>query len=165
MVFKKHFSEYVCGTRDPSPPHEKIHFKFPFWLFYISLSILRYSFVFQTYICWKVWEPFLKLRHWGWWLLQQRTMAGRSVVQRVNCAAIVLPSWAARPLPWGPVASWVWGKKDGRMGGRRKRGARVGFLLPHTVRKTSLEETLPSPTSCSRAQSEATPVSPRLARR
>ena len=59
------------------------------------------------------------------------------------------------------------------MGPRRKRGARVGFLLPHTVRKASLEETFPSPRPAASPtdpphtgdQLEPGPVSPRLIRR
>lgn len=68
------------------------------------------------------------------------------------------------------VARELLGKEDGRMGPRRKRGARVGFLLPHTVRNASLEETsispgpAESPTS-PEVQLEPEPVSPRLIRR
>ena len=70
------------------------------------------------------------------------------------------------------VARELLGKEDGRMGPRRKRGARVGFLLPHTVRKTSLGEEIgshsPRPASSptdTGDQLEPGPVSPRLIRR
>ena len=104
--------------------------------------------------------------HLEWW---------RLCCNRVNplCYHIV-PSREAKPLPEGPaVARELLGKEDGRMGPRRKRGARVGFLLPHTVRKASLEETSPSPRPAASPTDpphagdhlEPGPVSPRLIRR
>ena len=99
----------------------------------------------------------------------------RLCCNRVNpCCYHIVPSRKAKPLPEGPaVARGQLGKEDGRMGPRRKRGARVGFLLPHTVRKTSLEETSPSPRPAASPtnpphtgdQLEPGPASPRLIRR
>ena len=83
----------------------------------------------------------------------------------------ILPSREAKALAEGQaVARELLGKEDGRMGPRRKRGARVGFLLPHTVRKTSLTEEIPSPRPAASPtdtgdQLEPETVSPRLIRR
>ena len=104
-----------------------------------------------------------------WW---QRLCCNRV---KPRCSYQTFPSReAAQPLLEGPaVARELLGKEDGRMGPRRKRGARVGFLLPHTVRKTSLEETSPSPRPAASPTDpthtgdrlEPRPVSPRLIRR
>ena len=51
MVFKKnHFSELVCGTRDP-PLHGENHLKYPFWLFE-PLPNVNY----------RLWQPWLMKR-------------------------------------------------------------------------------------------------------